>query len=362
MAINGYNPDSEAAKIQLYQQSFIGWPGKVSAVKLAIAGFRYLGPEDKVICDTCGLKLYNWDGSEKPTEVHKSNSPRCEFINKWFGGSVVSDSVRVTPSEPPPAFPQFSDISSRLNSFEGWPQTMTHQSPSTLAAEGFYYIGSADRTCCFQCGIRLRDWDVDDDPFDCHKEYAPGCSFIKRRERGRQGQLEKTEETSKEQAEGPENGISTLTIGGATSDLKTSNNAPNNQATNTVTHSVTNTVTPNVAKTVTSNVTSTMAPNVTNTLTTNVTSAVSEKHTDLFDDATASVNVADGGQSDKHNVDDVSRNDVSDDVVIDWQCPKVLAVLDYGCTKEEITKAFKQYGGDHFRDAQSLCLAIMNTS
>ncbi|XP_041361853.1 baculoviral IAP repeat-containing protein 2-like, partial [Gigantopelta aegis] len=343
---NGCKPDSEAAKNQLYQQSFNGWSGKVSAVKLAIAGFRYLGPGDKVICDTCGLKLYNWDGSEKPTDVHKSNSPRCEFINKWFGGSVVSDSVRVAPSEPPPAFPQFSDISSRLDSFEGWPQTMTHQSPATLAAEGFYYIGSADRTRCFQCGIRLRDWDGDDDPFDCHKEYASGCSFIKRRELERQGQLEKTEETSKEHAEGPENGISTLTIGEATSDFKTNNNTSSNEATNSVTPKVTNTVT----------------PNVTNTVTPNEASAVSERHTDVFDAPAAGVNVADSGQSDKRNVDDVSRNDVSDDVVIDWQCPKVLAVLDYGCTKEEITKAFKQYGGDHLRDAQSLLLAISDAS
>lgn len=45
-------------------------------------------------------------------------------------------------------------------------------------AAGFYYIGSADRVTCFQCGITLRDWDVGHDPMTEHREYSPNCEFI----------------------------------------------------------------------------------------------------------------------------------------------------------------------------------------
>ncbi|XP_041361750.1 death-associated inhibitor of apoptosis 2-like [Gigantopelta aegis] len=82
------------------------------------------------------------------------------------------------------AFPNYSDMNSRLNSFQGWPNTSTDQPALSLAKAGFFYIGSADRVQCFHCGVRLRNWDREDDPSSCHRLYSPDCPFIS------QGELE----------------------------------------------------------------------------------------------------------------------------------------------------------------------------
>ncbi|XP_041361027.1 baculoviral IAP repeat-containing protein 7-A-like [Gigantopelta aegis] len=80
------------------------------------------------------------------------------------------------------AFPNYSDMNSRLNSFQGWPRETTDQPARGLAKARFFYIGSADRVQCFHCGVRLRNWDGKDDPSSCHRLYSPDCPFISQRE------------------------------------------------------------------------------------------------------------------------------------------------------------------------------------
>ncbi|XP_063600449.1 baculoviral IAP repeat-containing protein 5-like isoform X2 [Penaeus indicus] len=70
----------------------------------------------------------------------------------------------------------------RLNSFKKWPYgSDTSINKEKMAAAGFYYIGSKkepDLVRCFVCLKELDGWEVDDDPWEEHKNHASYCQFI----------------------------------------------------------------------------------------------------------------------------------------------------------------------------------------
>ncbi|KAF0977581.1 hypothetical protein FDP41_003573 [Naegleria fowleri] len=65
-----------------------------------------------------------------------------------------------------------------------WPHSSsTHPNctPELLAAAGFYYApteGYLDLCKCHYCGLRLRDWETTDIPWEEHKKHKPTCSFV----------------------------------------------------------------------------------------------------------------------------------------------------------------------------------------
>ncbi|XP_067664429.1 baculoviral IAP repeat-containing protein 8-like [Haliotis asinina] len=77
-----------------------------------------------------------------------------------------------------PKHPKYQTYSSRIESFVAWPIRYVPKTPEQLASAGFFYIGSADRVTCFQCGITLRDWEEEHDPVAEHQRYSEHCHFI----------------------------------------------------------------------------------------------------------------------------------------------------------------------------------------
>ncbi|XP_046545284.1 baculoviral IAP repeat-containing protein 3-like isoform X2 [Haliotis rubra] len=77
-----------------------------------------------------------------------------------------------------PKHPKYKTYSSRVESFVAWPIRYVPKTPEQLASAGFFYIGSADRVTCFQCGITLRDWEEEHDPVAEHQRYSEHCQFI----------------------------------------------------------------------------------------------------------------------------------------------------------------------------------------
>lgn len=69
-------------------------------------------------------------------------------------------------------------LESRLRSFVEWPPSIKHK-PEQLAAAGFYYNGKGDQTICFHCGLGLRDWADDDDPWEQHAKWSSKCNFLR---------------------------------------------------------------------------------------------------------------------------------------------------------------------------------------
>ena len=46
----------------------------------------------------------------------------------------------------------------------------------------YYSIaGNQDFVRCFHCGIGLRNWEEDDDPYVEHGRWSPNCQYIKNR-------------------------------------------------------------------------------------------------------------------------------------------------------------------------------------
>ncbi|XP_067679819.1 baculoviral IAP repeat-containing protein 7-like [Haliotis asinina] len=80
----------------------------------------------------------------------------------------------------PPKHVKYKEYLDRLGSFVAWPIKYVPKTPEELATAGFFYIGSADRVTCFQCGITLRDWEADHNPVEEHRRYSAECEFINR--------------------------------------------------------------------------------------------------------------------------------------------------------------------------------------
>ncbi|XP_067656974.1 baculoviral IAP repeat-containing protein 2-like [Haliotis asinina] len=178
-------PTQEKENLARRLRTFDNWTGKVKSLQLAIAGFMLIGPGDKVECDSCKVKLYNWTKTDVPLDVHRKYSPDCSFLNKWF--PVLTPALRSGYDVTKAKYSDFVDQVKRLGTFEAWPIKLDIQSPPNMAAAGFFYIGSADRARCFYCGLTLRDWDTDDDPFDAHLQWSPRCEYIKHAHNSKRG-------------------------------------------------------------------------------------------------------------------------------------------------------------------------------
>ncbi|XP_046354778.2 putative inhibitor of apoptosis [Haliotis rufescens] len=145
------------------------WTGRKDKDTLARAGFIYTGIGDKVECERCGLKLLNWTDTDDALHEHATRRTHCPFIVSLY---------RKLGQTPPPKHPQYQHLRARLDSFADWPRRYVPKTPEELAAAGFFYIGSADRVTCFQCGITLRDWEEEHDPVAEHQRYSEHCQFI----------------------------------------------------------------------------------------------------------------------------------------------------------------------------------------
>lgn len=166
---------------------------------LARAGFIYTGTGDRVQCVFCRGILRDWDIGEKPHIEHKNKFPTCPFILGFNVGNV-----RMTPIQPAhrinvgggssnqslghmealgintdrPKHTNYAVESTRMTSFNNWPQ-YKHQTPQQLAAAGFFYAGFGDNVKCFYCDGGLRNWEPGDDPWSEHARWFPRCSFVR---------------------------------------------------------------------------------------------------------------------------------------------------------------------------------------
>ncbi|XP_047468552.1 baculoviral IAP repeat-containing protein 3-like [Penaeus chinensis] len=52
-------------------------------------------------------------------------------------------------------------------------------SPELLVEAGFYHTGISDHVQCFHCGVGLRNWEWDDDPWELHAKWNPDCIYVK---------------------------------------------------------------------------------------------------------------------------------------------------------------------------------------
>lgn len=73
----------EANRLKTFEKWDVSY--KVSACRLANAGFFSTGNGDEVECFSCGLQIRDWTGEEKPKEAHLRRSPRCPMFGDGEG-------------------------------------------------------------------------------------------------------------------------------------------------------------------------------------------------------------------------------------------------------------------------------------
>ncbi|XP_052808347.1 uncharacterized protein LOC128237132 isoform X2 [Mya arenaria] len=76
-----------------------------------------------------------------------------------------------------PRHPDYNTLTSRINSFSGWPSHLD-QNPRMMGEAGFFYVGVADFCRCYACGGGLRNWQPGDDPVLEHARWFPQCEYI----------------------------------------------------------------------------------------------------------------------------------------------------------------------------------------
>ncbi|NXY49030.1 XIAP ligase, partial [Ceuthmochares aereus] len=169
-------------------KSFQDWPpdSQLTPKELANAGFYYTGVGDQVACFCCGGKLKKWEPSDRAWSEHKRHFPKCFFVLGRDVGNVPSESVSADPGRSGlnnaehPRNPSMAKYGRRLQTFLAWIYPVNKEQ---LAEAGFYSTGNSDHVVCFHCGGGLQEWKEDEDPWDQHAKWFPGCRFV-RKEKG----------------------------------------------------------------------------------------------------------------------------------------------------------------------------------
>ncbi|XP_014600575.1 PREDICTED: death-associated inhibitor of apoptosis 1-like isoform X2 [Polistes canadensis] len=167
------NQDYRFETIRL--QTFEDWPVNfIDPKDLAAAGFYYLHTEDKVKCFECKIEVYNWEEGDVPMRDHKRHSPICRFVrNIPCDARLKSLGVQRLKQ---PIYPKYANLELRVLSFDIWPKPMIDI--KQLAEAGFFYTGEQDQTLCFHCGVGLKDWEPNDDPWYEHFKWFVKCHFL----------------------------------------------------------------------------------------------------------------------------------------------------------------------------------------
>ncbi|XP_040469965.1 E3 ubiquitin-protein ligase XIAP isoform X1 [Falco naumanni] len=186
MSDNLYPKNRAMCSEETRLKSFDSWPldAQLTPKELANAGFYYTGVGDQVACFCCGGKLKKWEPSDRAWSEHKRHFPNCFFVLGWDVGNVPGESV---PTElerggvnnaQHPRNPSMAKYGRRLQTFLTWIYPVDKEQ---LAEAGFYSTGNGDHVVCFHCGGGLQEWKENEDPWDQHAKWFPGCRFVRKK-------------------------------------------------------------------------------------------------------------------------------------------------------------------------------------
>ena len=71
----------------------------------------------------------------------------------------------------------YGEFSRRLQTFESYPKQMKPDKYE-LARAGFSYTGKSDIVQCFHCGLKLKDWERNDNAMLEHERWSTRCEFL----------------------------------------------------------------------------------------------------------------------------------------------------------------------------------------
>ncbi|XP_065361636.1 death-associated inhibitor of apoptosis 1-like [Calliphora vicina] len=177
-------------------QTFDNWPlNWLDKNILAATGMFYTGDGDKTKCYFCEIMIGKWELQDDPVQEHLRWSPNCPLLKRRLTSNVPINNITLDQLLPPAKYAtydtppiqswktrpstDYSIKAVRLQTFVDWPRSMK-QKPAELAEAGFYYMGVGDSVKCFSCQGGLKDWEVDDDPWEQHALWMGDCcSYVK---------------------------------------------------------------------------------------------------------------------------------------------------------------------------------------
>ncbi|XP_053403177.1 uncharacterized protein LOC123554121 [Mercenaria mercenaria] len=74
-------------------------------------------------------------------------------------------------------YPKYASKTVRVTSFNDCGDIVIP--PDSLADSGFFYAGFGDCVRCFQCGVGLRHWSEEDDPWIEHSRWSKDCALVR---------------------------------------------------------------------------------------------------------------------------------------------------------------------------------------
>ena len=164
------------------RKTFIEWPFPdiVSPDDLAKDGFYYLREKDLVACVFCRGILGAWEAGDDVRKEHKKHHPVCAYVNDYPVGNVTLRQSqilgeRVVKGEIVKGPPHVDD---RVRTFDSrWPERVG-VTPRKMAEAGFFLVGPGDLVKCFICGVALRNWNYENDPWLEHARFSPKCLYV----------------------------------------------------------------------------------------------------------------------------------------------------------------------------------------
>ena len=164
------------------RDTFVEWPllgsKDHSPDDLAKRGFYFTRENKNCICIFCFILL------DDNNRYHHSCQDHIHNVS--IEESNILDKLVYKDEEPPiikyndaQTNYKFCTLKNRLNSFKSyWPKERVNQTPQKLARAGFYYGRVGDGVICYSCGGGLRNWELNDDPWELHQYWYPHCPFV----------------------------------------------------------------------------------------------------------------------------------------------------------------------------------------
>ncbi|CAG2226716.1 unnamed protein product [Mytilus edulis] len=91
---------------------------------------------------------------------------------------VPQNNRKNTPKE---KYPEYIPIERRRATYKNWPPNLDFLHPLDLSECGFFYSNFGDCVRCFHCGIGLRNWESDDNPWVEHARWSRKCPYLLQR-------------------------------------------------------------------------------------------------------------------------------------------------------------------------------------
>ncbi|CAF3892703.1 unnamed protein product [Rotaria sordida] len=174
-----------------------------SAVTMKNAGFHYTDNKNVILCDTCGLQVFDWTSDMQLFTIHAQLSSACSFVRSRLlieQASVVSSTNFIQsvatlndreelskcrkieiPKENcrSSVFAEVDTLKQvRKRTFSHWPHRTSPSSEQMIEA-GFFNCNVGDRVICLYCNIICQQWvPYIDDPCEIHKILSPTCPYV----------------------------------------------------------------------------------------------------------------------------------------------------------------------------------------